>query len=285
MTPEAFEVMGRLKRAERRIRARLNEIPVRWEVGRVQFDELVDATWPMMGSAAFVPQPTLVGIPVRIVGPVDAPWRVVSGHFPTIQVRRRDPFELVGPGDPESVPFEVLDEMPVFGSPAGSWGGVITTAQKPKQPADTADLSQVEADLQALAAKQPTAPTAKPAPYPALSSYLNLAMEDSFSKAAAAIAAQLKPLIPAGTYLDVDTGPISLHDELGLKLPDPPLYAPDPDLNMAAAQAVLKAAEQIAAALNTGVLPVPPQAHHATVGEITVHLSVEITKEHAPWKS
>ena len=309
MTPATAEkLLMNLSKARRVVLVSLGEEPLRWEVDKPTFDEFMFAqaqVEELYGSTH------VLGIPVRVVGESQAGWHIVSSSFVMQQERRRRVPQLLDHGP--TAPFEVLSQVGSRSAPLSFLGMLEASAKKfghtvdTLPPPDDADLSQIEADIQALAAKQPAT---KPAAHQSIEALVKQAFKvpdhllppiglygDSkpFLSAAAADAVDLEKVQAqidqafksAGKQLvaQAKNDHVHLHTELGLKIPDPPLYPPDPALTKAAGKAVMKAAEQVAAALHAGDLPVPPQAHHATVGDITVHISVEITKENAPWKS
>ena len=261
--------------ARRNCRAMLKEIPDHWEVDPATFDEF------MLTEPNAYPGPTdfvmhhLFGIPVK---PVDgSPWCLVSRTAMSKDhalFRRRRTSELVT--DPPSA--QVLDEytegtleiqldidMAAFDTAVAGIGAKL--GSQPALADDTADLTQIEADIQALAAKQP-APWVenKPAPY----------LQPAIAQAEAQFQAAVDKITET---MAVPKNLVALSDIA--QSPQPP----DPALLHATAIAVQQAAQQIAAALEAGTFPVPPQAHHAKVGAIAVHLQVEITKEYPPWKS
>lgn len=260
MTPdEGHEMLTTLRRAQNYCKHLLKEWPDHW---RAAPDTIRDLETSGVGHPYpddFIKQ-SLWGLPMRPAPEIpDGEWMLVSRAGPIFRGR------LVTAilADGKAAPF-----VEGFGSLATGL---------PKDP--PANLSQIAADLKKLtpAAAEPMLPGhAKPKPFLTLT-LDSFAAAKSVEEAFAKLAAGLKQAEPA-----MPMAPMSLHGEFGLKLPDPPLYPPDPELAVQAAAAVRLAAEQIATALEAGQLPVSAQAHHATVGQLTAHLAVDIAKEH-PW--
>lgn len=245
MTLEKVDTLTMLRRAIRVARYD-GELLLRWYVGETRHKELLDEA---PGGALH----TVWGLPIEVDHYArEMPWALIT--------QRLD-------GTRHMAAAEHL---------AGQWQPGPPQKAKP-----TADLSQIAADLEAFAAKQPPKP--KPTAGAVADYTLAAAMIDKASAPLAGFAASLKdlfaepPPLPPAEPLPM----FGLHEPLGIVVPGAPLVLPDPDPQALAdsAKAVELAAHQIALAFSSGQLPVPPQAHHAKVGDYAVELTVTIRKE------
>jgi len=136
--------------------------------------------------------------------------------------------------------------------------------------AGDADLSQIEADVKALAAKNPDGPAATLDGWDPTTSYFLHNMVMAAQKPAPFLAPTMASVAEAAGIISAGN----------------PLVPPEPDQKALdeTAAAIQQAANQIAMSLINGVLPVPALAHHAKVGDFAVHLEVTITKETHLWK-
>lgn len=179
MTPkQAQQQLGDLRVVKSRVNLDLSERPVRWEVADADLRALVDAL-----DAPPIPPGTAVsslwGMPVH-VDENAATWQIVSYDFPTDRLRRRVAWHVLEHGSGASVEF--LDEPmpkppgpPWKHSPAGLMAKLIAGAQGETDAGPPADLSQIEADLQAL----PNTPVPeKPKPHLAPAKSFEISMNE-----------------------------------------------------------------------------------------------------------
>lgn len=250
MTPEtAGDLLALLRRAVQIVRDDLREDPVRWEVSEA---------WPAFD---FV-QPSLWGIPIRFredaVG-----WELVSSRFVPDDLVRRRAGDVVNHGAKATT--EYLSEHPPKHLPSLTMLGpkkpnalatLIDHAQGVTDAGPPADLSQIEADLQALA---------QPLPEP--KKYLAPTLAETSKDLSKYIEHQLKQMLAVPDHLLAeDEAPPATHAEAIERA--------------AIAQALSDLAETV---LTNGLKANAIESLKATKDHV-YRLNLTVTKETPPWK-
>lgn len=231
------------------------QIPVEWVVGTATLDELRveagDWAWPEPND--FIKH-TLWGLPVQTYQQTPNAWWALRTESPTA-------VELVdtpaGPGLKRATQLKDADWW------ADQWKPTppphfVDDEEDPETPAD---LSQIAADLKALAAKH-APPHGEPKKF--LDAAMTLVADDSAFLSALDHFAKAFAVPPTQ-----------------IASPTPP--TPDPAVLMAAAAAVRHAADKLAQEIELGQVPTTGASYYATAGQMVVRLTVQISKETPPW--